>query len=109
MKLSNQSPAAIASELGERLKQARLNANITQEALAQRAGVSLKVLRGAEKGKAQLVSFIAIMGGLGLIDQLETFLPTQTISPLQLVALKGSSRIRATAHVIPAVKEDPEW
>lgn len=109
MGIYDKSPAAIAELLGERLKQARLNANITQEDLAKMAGVSLKIVRGAEHGKAQLVSFIAIMAALGLTDQLETFLPHQQISPLQLVSLKGKSRIRATAKVIPKDEGELEW
>ena len=48
------SPAAIAEDLGERLKQARLNANLTQADVAERSGVSRKVLINAVKGKVQL-------------------------------------------------------
>ena len=55
------SPAAIAEDLGERLKQARLNANLTQADVAERSGVSRKVLINAEKGKVQLEALVAIM------------------------------------------------
>ena len=36
------------------------------EVLAERAGLSRKVVMNAEKGKAQLLSFIAIMMALNL-------------------------------------------
>ena len=60
------SPEALAERLGQRLKQARLNANLTQTDIAERAGLSRKVVMNAEKGKAQLLSFIAIMMALNL-------------------------------------------
>jgi len=108
--IHDQSPAAIAEELGNRLKQARLNANITQEALAEQAGVSLKVLRGAERGRAQLESFIAVLAALGLTDQLNHFLPHQPISPVQLVRMQGKARRRASSPSAPSSSEEPtEW
>lgn len=39
---ANQSPTAVAAQLGERLKLARLNADLTQTEVAERAGVSAK-------------------------------------------------------------------
>ncbi len=90
------SPAAWAEEIGERLKQARLNANITQAELAKRAGVSRKIVLNAEKGQAQLENFIALLVALDLTDQLKNFLPPQPISPLQLRKLQGKQRIRAS-------------
>ena len=41
--------AAVAEELGERLKHARLNADLSQARLAELAGVSRKVVLNAEK------------------------------------------------------------
>ncbi len=90
-------PAAAAAEaLGERLKQARLNADMTQANLAQIAGVSRKVVLNAEKGKVQLEAFVALMLALNLADQLDKFLPPQTISPVQLAKLHARQRKRAS-------------
>lgn len=105
----NQSPAAIAEDLGERLKQARLNANLTQADLARRAGLSRKVLMSAEKGKVQLESLVAIMLGLNLSHQLEAFLAKPNISPLQLAKLQGKQRQRASGHVASKPEESSEW
>ena len=52
----------------------------------------MKAVIAAEKGKSRLESFIAILAGLGMVDQLELFLPEQEISPLQLAKLKGAKR-----------------
>ena len=43
----NKSPAAIAETLGERLKQARLNHDMTQAEVAALAGLSRKVVLNA--------------------------------------------------------------
>ena len=96
MKLSHLSPAALAEELGQRLKQARLNANITQAELAQRAGVSRKIVLSAEKGHVQLENFAALLLALDLAEQLNNFLPQPQLSPLQLRKLQGKKRERAT-------------
>jgi transcriptional regulator with XRE-family HTH domain len=90
------SPSAQAEQLGERLKQARLNANITQVELAEQAGVSRKIVLNAEKGQATLENFVVLMQALELTEQLNNFLPPQPISPVQLKKLQGKKRRRAT-------------
>ncbi|MAS26261.1 MAG: transcriptional regulator, partial [Oceanospirillaceae bacterium] len=45
------SPQAVCGELGERLKQARLNRDLTQSEVADMAGISRKLVLNAEKGK----------------------------------------------------------
>lgn len=96
MQLSQLSPAALAEEVGQRLKQARLNANITQAELAERAGVSRKIVLSAEKGHAQLENFVALLLALGLAEQLNNFIPKPQISPIQLQKLQGKKRERAS-------------
>ena len=51
MNLDHLTANAIAGELGARIKTARLNANLTQKALAKKAGISLKAVTNGEKGK----------------------------------------------------------
>jgi putative transcriptional regulator len=88
---------AIAGELGDRIKTARLNANLTQKALANKAGLSLKAITNGEKGKSTLESMIAILIALELTEQLNLFIPKQEISPVQLIELQGKERKRATS------------
>lgn len=109
MSVEEKSPAAIAEELGERLKQARLNADMTQVEVAEQAGISRKAVLNAEKGKVQLETLIAIMGALRLTDQLNNFLPTQEISPVQLAKLQGRKRHRASGQRSSKVQESSEW
>lgn len=96
MGLGDMSPAAIAEELGNRLKQARLNVNLTQAEVATQSGLNRKTILNAEKGKVQLDNFVAILAALDMADQLEMFLPAQEISPVQLAKLKGEERQRAS-------------
>jgi len=110
MNTEDKSPAAIASEIGERLKQARLNIDSTQSELADRAGVSRKTVMNAEKGKAQLESLIAIMIGLDLSDNLDAFLPRQGISPIQLARLQSKKRQRASGRKSNLkIRSEAEW
>ncbi|WGL18404.1 helix-turn-helix transcriptional regulator [Microbulbifer bruguierae] len=92
------SPAAIAETLGLRLKQARLNRDLTQQEVAERAGLSRKAVLNAEKGKAQLEVVIAILQTLDLTAQLDHFLPPQPPSPIQLARLQGKQRQRASGQ-----------
>jgi len=111
MVFSDLTPHAIAAELGDRIKTARLNANLTQKAVAQKAGVSLKAVINCEKGKSTLESMVAILIALEITEQLNAFIPKQEISPVQLIELKGKERKRAaspTKHK-SAKEETPEW
>ena len=91
------------------MKQARLNADMTQIEVADQAGVSRKAVLNAEKGKAQLEVFIAILSALGLTSQLQNFLPVQEISPIQLSKLKGRKRQRASGRRSSNEQEAAEW
>ena len=89
----------IHDELCSRLKAARLEINITQAELAERAGISLITVKRAEsaKGNITLMTLIALLRALGLLDQLDNFLPLPALSPLQLKAVGGPRRQRASA------------
>lgn len=109
MNKSMRSPAAIAEDLGERLRQARLNSDMTQADVAERAGVSRKIVLNAEKGKAQLESFVAIMLALNLTEQLDLFLPKPQVSPVQLIKLQGKKRQRASGQRKSADEDVSQW
>lgn len=98
MNLELKSPAAIAETLGQRLKQARLNRDLTQQEVAERAGLGRKAVLNAEKGKTQLEVLIAILQALDLTAQLDNFLPPQPPSPIQLAKLQGKQRQRASGQ-----------
>ncbi len=104
-------PHAIATELGDRIKIARLNADLTQKELAKKAGLSLKAVTNSEKGTSTLESIIAILVALELTEQLNSFIPKQEISPVQLAKLQGKKRKRATgtSKTLAKTKDKPSW
>ena len=89
------SSIAICEELGSRIKQARLNKNLTQDELAQACGLTRRAVINAEQGKCTLESFVTIMAALNLLSKLDLFLPKQLISPIELHKLQGRKRQRA--------------
>lgn len=112
MKLENMSPHAIAQELGNRLKRARLNADLTQAEVASQAGLNRRTVLNAEKGKVQLENLVAILVSMGIAEQLNMFLPIQEVSPIQLAKLKGQERQRASRSKPKnaSIKEEtPSW
>lgn len=111
MELKSNTPHAIAIELGDRVKMARLNADLTQKELAKKAGISVKAITNSEKGKSTLESIIAILVALEMTEQLNSFIPKQEISPVQLAKLQGKKRQRASGtHKAPMKsKETPSW
>lgn len=98
---------AIAIELGQRLEQMRLQANIPQKQIADELGISEGTYRSAIQGKAKLVVIIGIMRLLGKLENLDNFLPETPFSPIQLLAREGRKRQRATtAKPMPAAAPD---
>ncbi|GAB6056961.1 helix-turn-helix domain-containing protein [Desulfonatronum parangueonense] len=88
---------AILAELGGRLKQRRLELQLTQEMLAEQAGVSKRTVERIEAGAtAQISTFIRILRALDLLDRLETLVPEAGPRPMDLVKLKGKARKRAS-------------
>ncbi len=100
---------AIAEEFGGRLKRTRLNRDMTQSEVAERAGVSRLAVLNAEKGDVRLKVLVAILSALDLAGQLDLFLPGQDVSPIQLARLKGKTRQRASGQRKTGTAESADW
>ena len=75
-------------ELGAGLRRSRIRADLTQEELARRAGVSLSAVKHLEAGAgANLTSLVKVVRALGREDWLAALEPPAepTVSPLQLL------------------------
>ena len=103
------SDEALQRQIGERLRSARLNANLSQQELAEIAGLNRNTIVNAEKGKScTLGTLIALLRGLKMLEQLDLLLPPQAISPIQLAKLHGKKRQRATGkRGANTIAEDP--
>lgn len=89
--------AALLAELGRRLARCRLNAGITQAALAYEAGISKRTLERIEAGESvQLANFLRLLRVLGLVENLDALAPPDEPGPMDLLRMKGKRRQRAS-------------
>jgi transcriptional regulator with XRE-family HTH domain len=68
---------ALLKALGERLAGLRLARNLTQQELAEQAGLGLRTVQRLESGAAatQLSGLLRVCRVLGLVEQLDTLIP----------------------------------
>lgn len=107
--------AMILNRIGSHLKTARLKQNITQQSLADAAGVSLSSLKKIEKGEiGTFDSLLRVMRTLGKLDVLQPLVDEEQMSPSEYYELVQSNaakhqRQRATGKINNTSKEGVEW
>jgi transcriptional regulator with XRE-family HTH domain len=91
---------ALLGAIGERLARLRLSKNLTQEQLAEQAGLGLRTVQRLELGAAamQLSGFIRVCRVLGLVEGFATFIPEVAASPMAQLQLQGRKRRRASGR-----------
>lgn len=89
------SDTAIAAEIGRRMEEARLAANIPQQEVIDELGIAPGTYRSAIRGKMRLDTLIGVLRVLGKLENLDAILPKQSYSPMQLLKLEGKKRRRA--------------
>ncbi len=73
---SNQSEQMILKEIGQRIKQHRISANITQTDLAKKCGISSSTEVRIENGEdSKFSNYIRIMSALNMLDSLDIMIP----------------------------------
>jgi len=86
----------ILAELGRRLRRTRLSQNVTQQGLAERAGVSQRTVSAAEGGEdIRLSTLVRLLRALHRLEGIDALLPAPQVSPLELAERKGRERQRA--------------
>ena len=97
---------ALLKLIGQRVASRRLAANLTQEQLAEQAGLGLRTVQRLELGAAatQLSGFIRICRVLGLVDRFELLVPEPAASPMAQLKLQGRQRRRASGSKTPPAK-----
>ena len=87
---------ALRGELGRRLARLRLARNVTQQMLAEDAGIGVRTLRNIEAGRpSSLDSLLRLAVELGLADRLLNAVPSQEIRPIERVERRARERRRA--------------
>ena len=91
--LSNNS--ALAERIGEKIKELRIEVNMTQHELETAVGVSISTLKQAEKGaNISLLKLIQILRALRLLDLLDPFFAPKPVSPIELAKQQGEVKTR---------------
>ena len=82
--------------IGERLARQRLTKNLTQQQLAEHAGLGLRTVQRLELGEAatQLSGFVRVCRALGLVERFDALIPEQAASPIAQLKLQGRQRKR---------------
>jgi DNA-binding XRE family transcriptional regulator len=99
---------AVLQALGSRLERQRIEANLTQAALADQAGISKRTLERVEAGHGcELVTLVRLLRVLGLTEGFENLIPELPPSPLAQLKLQGQARKRVHAKAKAARVDAP--
>lgn len=104
----------ILEKIGENLKAARLKQNISQQSLAESAGVSLSSLKKIEKGEiGTFDNLLQVLRTLGKLDVLVPLVEEEQLSPSEYYELVHSAnksvRKRAAGRIHKEEREESEW
>ena len=106
--------AVILARIGSHLKQVRLRQNVTQQSLAEAAGVSLSSVKKVEKGEIRSFdSLLRILRTLGKLDVLQPLVDDVEMSPSEYYELVHSAaaklRKRADGKIEKRSKSKSQW
>ena len=101
----------VLRELGERLARARLEHDLTQAELAEKAGVSKRTVERLESGEVatQFSGFLRVCRALDLLERFDTLLPEAVPGPMARLKQKGRERQRAKRKKVAAAPENWTW
>ena len=87
--------ATILNRIGNKLKATRLKQNITQQSLADAAGVSLSSLKKIEKGDiGSFDSLLRVLRTLGKLDVFQPLVDEEQLSPSEYYELVQSIKAK---------------
>jgi DNA-binding XRE family transcriptional regulator len=90
------SDLAIMEQLGNFIKETRLQQNKTQDQVAQDAGINRSTLSQLENGGGgNMLTYIQVLRVLNKLHLLDNFQQKTVISPLKLAKLEQNKRMRA--------------
>lgn len=104
------SDAAILRNIGEFIKVKRVDQNLTQDEVSDRAAISRSTLSLAERGEnIALINLLKILRVLDALYVFEQFKVQTQISPLQLAKDEAKRRKRASKDNSQTNKDEPGW
>lgn len=111
MRITTHTPDdAVLEELGTRLRAVRLHRNLSQERLAEEAGIGRVTLQRLEEGKvsASMPSLIRVLRALDLSEGLDLLIPPPRPSPVE-EAERGRRPRRRAGSSRPTERRDEGW
>ena len=107
--VSDYSDLAILKQIGEFIKSKRIDQNLTQDDLAEKASISRSTLSLAERGESiALLNLLKIMRVLDVLYVFEQFKSTKQVSPIQLAKEDEKKRKRASKSEVKT-ERGLEW
>jgi transcriptional regulator with XRE-family HTH domain len=103
---------AVLVELGRRLERHRIERNLTQAELAEKAGIGRATLQRIERGESvQMTSMIKLLRTLELLEGLDAAVPNEIALPIaQLDRERRHTRQRVRPRRPPDARRDqPPW
>lgn len=102
--MNHLTPSELEEFVGEEIKRMRLNMNLTQQMLADRADISRRALQKLESGEGStLHSLVSVLRALKRANALKALAPIPTINPLTMLE-SGQRRQRATPKDRKAIR-----
>ena len=82
----------LLKEVGHRIAVMRQRARLTQEDFAAKSGISRSALQRLERGHegARLLTFLAVLRTLGRIEAIESVVPRDEPTPMELAEAKAA-------------------
>lgn len=101
---------AIMTELGQRVENARLQRNMTQDEFAALADISRPTLQRLEAGAStQMTTFVRVLRALDLLSALDLVTPQVQPSPIEQLDIRSGRRRRASRAKPAPPKQPFKW
>jgi transcriptional regulator with XRE-family HTH domain len=110
IELKRMTDDTIIKAIGEYVRSIRLDRNLTQAQLADRAGVHRTTIRDLELGKrSTLLTLIQVLRSLDQLQTLKNFKVSKELSPLELAKLEINKRKRASGSKSDQKPNTSDW
>ena len=112
MDIYSKSDSAILQDIGKKIKEVRVEQNITQTQLSENSGVSVRRIISIENGENHsIMGTIAVLRALSMLDYFERFFEEKKITPLEYAKILKTRKVRtkARSNKIKENKDEVEW